>query len=99
MLSDEHKATIRSGLKVLQDESFFLPEAQGDTLRFEISNALAALESETEWEPVPDGEELRLWQGKNHRQSNCYVVTRKIVAGRLLPDGYAVCRVKEKVAR
>jgi hypothetical protein len=43
-MNTQDKETIREALKVYQDESFFLAEAQGDTVRFKIRNALAALE-------------------------------------------------------
>jgi len=47
------------------------------------------------WEPLLPGQELRLWQGIRHRQSNCYIISRDVVAGRLLPNGYAVCRLAQ----
>ena len=69
-MNTKDKETIREALKVYQDESFFLPEAQGDTIRFEIRNALAALEQPDapRWTPVPNGEyqgtQDYTWDGK-----------------------------------
>lgn len=83
-MNSDHVQTIREALKVYEGESWFLPEAQGDTVRFEVRAALTALDEAAGWELISDG-----WYDEKWNQ----------VAGAELqqaPDTPYVCHVHTK---
>lgn len=97
MLSDEVKATIREALKfkrkivVDQNPNTFVAEWRQELLD-QLDNALAALESSTEWEPVPGA---IVWQVNKVQ----FVKFIDGAADDFKETGYVLCRAKKKATR